>query len=181
MPSRLQASSPLRFAKLFRLRQEDRDRDVRLLTSLNMHLAALFTKILFLRMPHYRQSPNTTDVNAQSASIVSLTRHTQLTPYPLIEAPSTTMLATMPCTPFPGRHPHAFEWIIMDHLTTSIVDPADSLARMISRRRPEKRVAVSTYDLEGLMIVLGRELRMVEIVFVEWLVLCWLEIEEGKG
>jgi hypothetical protein len=69
----------------------------------------------------------------------------------------------------------------MDHLTTSIVDPADSLARMISRRRPEKRVAVSTYDLEGLMIVLGRELRMVEIVFVEWLVLCWLEIEEGKG
>lgn len=48
-------------------------------------------------------------------------------------------------------------------------------------RGPEKRVPRETWGLEAVLRRFGRELGMVEIVFVEWLILCWLEMEDGKG
>jgi hypothetical protein len=149
-----------------------------------MQLLSFFSRLLVLPatglMGGWKKMNSGMDRNTEISLMFSLTRHTQVTPSPQVPEPSTTMLATMPCTPFPGRSPHAIESIITDHLSTSTVDPTDNLVRMMLRRRLEKRVAISTFGGYA-MRKFGREMKMVEIVFVEWLVLCWLEIEEGKG
>jgi hypothetical protein len=147
-----------------------------------MHLLTLLSRFLvFPTIAHHRSASNGTQA---SPSVYPFTRHTQLTPSPPIDAPSTTMLATMPCTPFPGRAAHEFESIVTAHhnrrpmmmmmMTAATRGPP-------RRRRPERQVPRSTYDLEAVLRGFGRELGIVEIVFVEWLVLCWLEMEDGEG
>jgi hypothetical protein len=141
-----------------------------------MHLLTFLSRFLaFPTIAHHRSASNGTQA---SPSVYHLTRHTQLTPSPPIDAPSTTMLATMPCTPFPGRGAHEFESIVTAHNRRRMMTAA---TRGPLRRRPEKQVPRSTYGLEAMLREFGRELGIVEIVFVEWLILCWLEMEEGKG
>jgi hypothetical protein len=82
----------------------------------------------------------------------------------------------MPCTPFPGRRDaRAFESIVTAN------NSRRPLMMTAAARGPEKRVPRETWGLEAVLRRFGRELGMVEIVFVEWLILCWLEMEDGKG
>lgn len=85
------------------------------------------------------------------------------------------MLATMPCTLFPGREAYRFQSITTDHCSISTMEYSNSV---ILRRRPSKRVAMSTCDFEAMVRGFERESGVVEILFVEWLFLCWLDMDE---
>lgn len=78
------------------------------------------------------------------------------------------MLATMPCTPFPGRTAFGFESVVTHDFPGST---GEDFYREILRKGPEKKVPVETVDGEGTGMngVWGREWkreRGVEIVVV---------------
>lgn len=143
-----------------------------------MYLPALITRLLFFSLPKAKEINNGACIDAVSDChcAFTLTRHTQLTPSPSFEAPSTTMLATMPCTPYPGRTPHALEPIPTRHALASTWERLESRA---VRKKHENRLAASTQDFNWLEKEIGREMRLVEIVIVEWLIMCWLEAPGG--
>jgi hypothetical protein len=84
------------------------------------------------------------------------------------------MLATMPCTAFPGRPPHGFESVVTDHMLTST---SEHIHRKLLRRRPSKRTPVSTFEGEG--EVIGErwrgdwevDIEIEIVVVVEWAVI----------
>jgi hypothetical protein len=144
-----------------------------------MHLLSFLTRLHFLGVPT-QHSVLPTQANSLNQSIFSLTRHTQLSPSPSVPDPSTTMLATMPCTPFPLRTNHYSPSAFTLHQSMSVMEEFGGRARGVLRRRPEKRVAVSTYDFKALGREVMKEWEWVEIVFVEWFfvcVYCWAEMD----
>lgn len=80
-----------------------------------------------------------------SHSVFSLTRHSQVLPAPKPKGLSTTMLATMPCTPFNGRPPHEFGTFLTHEFPGSTAEHVHS---KIMRKRPEKILPVS-FEFEG--------------------------------
>jgi hypothetical protein len=136
-----------------------------------MHILSLLTKIFSLPMLNQPSINNGTHAGEGSSnSMFSLTQHTQTSPSLPVELPSVTALATMPCTSFPGRIPYTYASpSTITPLLASIMGPSTS---SVPRKRPEKRYAVSTYDLDFMMGKFGREMRWVEVWIVEWLVLC---------
>jgi hypothetical protein len=79
------------------------------------------------------------------------------------------MLATMPCTAFPGRPPYGFESVVTDHMSTST---SEHIHSKLLRRRPSKRTPVSTFEGEGEGIGEGwrRDWEVEIVVVVEWAV-----------
>lgn len=82
-----------------------------------MQLLSFLSLSQFLSFPNPpRQFLNNTSQIPTSPfpnhSLFSLTRHTPVLPASKTRDLSTTMLATMPCTPFPGRTAFGFESVV---------------------------------------------------------------------
>jgi len=137
-----------------------------------MRLLSILSQFLSLSLPPGQLPDDTSQVPTSplsSHSIFSLTKHTQVLPAPSPRELSTTMLATMPCTAFPGRPPYGFETVVTDHMSTSTSEHIHS--KLL--RRPRKRTPVSTFEFEGRAIGEGwrGDWEVEIVVVVEWAVI----------
>lgn len=138
-----------------------------------MRILNLLVRFISLPYPTRHAMTQAHVIDSRSQLVYSLTQPTQPTPLLLVEAPSVTALATMPCTPFPGRERFDSPSTLTFHFSTSIAEVTE---RPVLRRRLEKKYAVSTYGMDDAR----RDIGVVTEVIVEWLVLCawcWAEMD----